>query len=106
MVLHDFSHFLSCRKLKGGGWITRHNLLVKLLAKYINLAGGCASVIPKPVDKNSGKVVDIDAILGGKHFLIDVRVTHPLAETNRFSARATLGAACDAEVNRKSAETV
>jgi Holliday junction resolvase len=56
-------------------------LVVNVIAKYIDLAGGIANARPDSVDEESNKVVDIDAIIGGKHILIDVKVTHPTAST-------------------------
>ena len=47
------------------------------VAKYINLAGGVASINPKCVDELSGNVINVDAILGGKHLLIDVPLPLP-----------------------------
>ena len=52
------------------------------------------------VDDSSGQLVDIDATIGGKNILIDVRVTHTTAPSYVQAARQTLGAAILAEAEK------
>ena len=55
-----------CRVFKCGARIRRHNLIVKVVAKYIDLAGGVANSHPKSIENLDGRVVDVDAIMGGE----------------------------------------
>ena len=76
-MVTDTTHMLSCRSIKGGSIIRRHNQVVNTLVKYIRRAGGIAVAEPSSVDTNGRNRVNIDAYLGSRHYHIDVRITNP-----------------------------
>lgn len=72
---------MSCRFFKIGARIKRHNLIVNVFTKYIELAGGVPHTHPKSIENKYGRVLDVDANIGGKRILNDVIVTHPKRRT-------------------------
>lgn len=63
-----------------------------MFAKYIDIAGGVANTNPKSIYEENGRVVDVEAMMSGKHILIDVRVTHANFSSFMQAALDTLGA--------------
>merc|ERR1711994_350362 len=60
-IFTDTNHLQTCRHLKGGARIKRHNDVVNILAKFIHRAGGSAHTEPTSTDPYSMKRVYIDA---------------------------------------------
>ena len=81
--------------------IKRHNQVVNTLVKYIRRAGGIAVAEPASLDTKGKKRIDIDAYLGSRHYHIDVRITNPMSDSYTRVARQTLGAAMQAEREKK-----
>jgi hypothetical protein len=51
------------------------------LARWCRRAGGTALAEPRDLDLRSDRRPDIDVTLGGDHFIIDVSIKHPLAQS-------------------------
>ena len=90
-------HFMVCNRVKGGAIIDRHNAVMKVLTKHIQLVNGRAKEEPKGLDPGSRERPDIDVFLGSSEYLIDVMVTHPTAASNVNVAMYPLGAALKGE---------
>ena len=75
----------------------RHNAVVQVLQTYFNYAGAITEREPSRLGINRIRP-DMSVILPGHHYLLDVRVTHPLCPSH-LSAAATrpLGATINAE---------
>ena len=96
-LLLDTNHLQTCRSLKGGGRIHRHNDVVNILAKYIRRAGGHAIIEPPSCDTSSRRRVDIDARMGSLHLHIDVKILEPTADSYVLHENSVLGASIEAE---------
>merc|ERR1712087_583324 len=100
-LVDTHSHLLTCRKIKGGEQIRRHNDVVNILVKHIRSAGGIAKAEPASISYSNGDRVDIDAHLGSLHLHIDVRITNPETPSYTQVAMKPLGAASAAEKEKK-----
>jgi len=82
----DRYHFLSCDSLKPREITSRHNAIVKTLDRFFNYAGAITEQEPSNLTATSGIRPDLSIVLPGHHYLVDVRVTHPLCPTYLFAA--------------------
>ena len=84
----DPYHFLSCSCKLSNPITMRHNLVVQTLAKLVDMSGGIARGEPTHIDfqesKSNYNRTDIEALLGNRHYLIDVSITTP---TNPWALR-------------------
>ena len=90
-------HFMVCNSVKGGAIINRHNAVMKVLMRHIQLVNGRAKDEPSGLDKESRERPDIHVFLGSSEYVVDVMVTHPTASTNVSAAMQALGAAAKGE---------
>ena len=79
-------------RYKEAGSIKRYNDVLRIFIKYIRKAGGAAEAESLSLDECMNKGIDIDAFLGSLHIQIDVRVTHPTADSNLRHVMRSLGA--------------
>jgi len=94
----DRYHFLSCDSLKCREITSRHNSIVGILDRFFNYAGAITEPEPSKLTATSGIRPDLSIVLPGHHYLVDVRVTHPLCPTHLFAAASQpLAATINAE---------
>jgi hypothetical protein len=68
------AHFLGCQGLMPVQGCKRHNAIVKILKKWIERAGGIATVEPRGLTAKSNDRPDIDTMLGLDSYFLDVTV--------------------------------
>jgi len=91
-------HHLTCMQGHGGREITiRHNQVVATIDRFARLAGATVVVEPKNLFSESSKRPDLQIIMGHKHYLLDVTITHPTAPANLSHSQKPLGQAHAAE---------
>lgn len=91
----ELDHFLSCTRLRRSAATTRHDMLVRLLDRFIRRAGGATYVEPNWL---GGQRPDIHVCFPDSRYLLDASVTHPAAPSYcRASAFTLLHAATDRE---------
>ena len=94
----DRYHFLSCDSLKPHEVTSRHNVIVGILDRFFHYAGAITKSEPSKLTATSGIRPDLSIILPGHHYLVDVRVTHPLCPTYLSAAASQpLAATINAE---------
>jgi hypothetical protein len=69
----------------------RHDEIVKTIVSHLRRAGILAHIETRPFDGNNRRP-DIEVWIGDRRYLIDVTVTHPLAQSNLQAAQYQLGA--------------
>lgn len=84
-MLTDPGHFHSCVQLKRGT-LLRHDLILKLLAKFFRSIGAIVRVEPRVYANDERKIPDLDILLPDRSFFVDVAITHPNSPS-RDSAR-------------------
>jgi len=95
----DFAaHFLGCPAMSCTEGLKRHNLLARILAKYIELGGGAAIRELYTRVVQSRRRADIEAVLGLLEYLIDITVRNPTARSHLPHADRVLP---DAEREKK-----
>ena len=94
----DKYHYLSCRALKSRELTDRHNAIVTILQRFFHYAGAMTRIEPASLTGASRIRPDLSVVIPGHHYLIDVRVTHPLCPSHVSAACAKpLGATFSAE---------
>ena len=89
LLAHDPDHYMLCSRVTGGGRIIRHDLIVKLLASFINMRGAIANIEPPSAHERP----DIEVISHIDTELIDVSIIHPSASSFVRLAQRFRGAA-------------
>jgi hypothetical protein len=84
------AHFLGCQGLMPVQGCKRHNAIVKILKKWIERAGGIATVEPRGLTAKSNDRPDIDTMLGLDSYFLDVTVLNTLAASNLARGEAFL----------------
>jgi hypothetical protein len=97
-LAHDHHHGLGC-KHQGKLMIARHDQIVNVLSQLLNRLGALSRIEPRQELKDSDKRPDLSVQLAGKHYLVDVTITHPSASSYVMSARN--GQLKAAEIRRK-----
>jgi len=97
-------HPLVCPLLRGAQHTKRHNEVVALIAELVNNAGGFAQTEPTGlgINRKDRTRPDADLQIGGKRFLIDVAVVHPLADSHTDLAKKKLAVAAQKERQKRS----
>ena len=94
-------HALSCVHLRSSAHTHRHDLVVKLLSKWIVRLGGTCVIEPHRLERppdGSKRRPDLDVTLADKRYLVDVTVRHPAAPSRAYrGARGSLEVAAEAE---------
>ena len=90
-------HALSCtsqrRKI-----IKRHNSVAREIYKWIHHLGGQAKLEPLDLEDGSNRRPDLEIIMGGKTFLVDVSIRNPTCPSNSaLGAKGKLKVAATAE---------
>jgi hypothetical protein len=94
----DSYHFLSCKSSKSRELTNRHNAVVGVLQRFFNYAGAITEREPSRLTGMSRIRPDLSIVLPGHHYLVDVRVTHPLCPSHiSIAASKPLAATISAE---------
>lgn len=90
----DQWHLLSCNYYKRRQILYRHNTIVNAIHKVTQQLGGTSRIEPNDLSEHDRRKPDLDVIINNKRFFLDIRITHPLANSNvHFAAKRRLGAA-------------
>ena len=93
----DPYHYLSCSSVKPREITQRHNSILRVLQRFFEYAGANTTIEPTSLGINRIRP-DLQVILPGHHYLLDVCVTHPLCPSHiSAAANRTLGATFSAE---------
>ena len=90
VLQQDPLHFFSCEKLRQSAMTVRHDIIVRILSRYVQRAGGSCYVEPKFY---SGKRPDVHIYFPSSRTMVDVSVTHPGAKSYVRRAHVPLSAA-------------
>jgi len=98
----DKYHHLSCRALKSRELTDRHNAIIRVLQRFFHYAGAMTRIEPASLTGASRVRPDLSVVIPGHHYLIDVRVTHPLCPCHVSAACIKpLGATFSAEQEKR-----
>jgi hypothetical protein len=75
-------HFLTCISRRKRELNTRHDQVAKFIQKTVVMTGGCATIEPSHLERESRKRPDLDIQLDGNRILIDVSIVHPTAPSH------------------------
>ncbi|MFI5423103.1 MAG: hypothetical protein ACHQWH_04105, partial [Nitrososphaerales archaeon] len=97
----DPYNFLSCRSSKSRELTNRHNAVVEVLQRFFNYAGAITEREPSRLTGMSRIRPDLSIVLPGHHYLVDVRITHPLCPSHvSIAATKPLAATISAEKHK------
>jgi hypothetical protein len=99
VLREDPLHFFSCKKLKQSAMTMRHDLIVRILSRFVQRAGGSCYVEPKFY---AGKRPDIHIYFPSSRTMVDVSVIHPGAASFARQAHVPLSAAHSRERDKVS----
>ena len=99
VLQEDPLHFFSCEKLRQTAMTMRHDLIVRILSRFVQRAGGSCYVEPKFY---SGKRPDVHIYFPSSRTMVDVSVIHPAAKSYARRAHVPLFAAHTRETAKTS----
>ena len=101
-MLKDPWHDLSCVHRRKNELNVRHDLVVKCIKYYAEIAGACSRLEPNGLSEDGRKRPDLELFLGHIHQLIDVTIVHPTCRSYLKKAQEPLVIAEMAATNKLS----
>jgi hypothetical protein len=96
----DWSHAFNCVKIIPNEGCKRHNMVVRVIKRNVEEAGGACSIEPRGLHSRSNKRPDGDVMLGLSRYLFDVMITNSAAPSHIAHERKTIENAESKKVNK------